>query len=248
MGGADKCGNRGEKRERSSPENSNSNEAKKRNMSTESKLDQILKTMMELKTQAQESAVKMEAMETGLKEEMRDLKSKLEEKEAKWGEERRSLIESHKQLEAQLEQMERTQRRNNAIVTGPALTPESAHIVVREALTALNKTIKPAEISCLRTKGAPKVLIRFQCFDDKIDVFKNRKSLKQNSPDGKSHPLYINDDHTKKDQEINFHMRKLAREMRTQKKEVKFGPRRLLIDGEWFVWDDEEKKLVRQKN
>lgn len=248
MGDRIPSGNKHGKRERSSPESTNTNASKKPNMSSEAKLDHLLKTMEALNNKFQVVEDKMGNMESNIKDEVRGLKELMELKERKWEEEKRELINTQKQLEGRLDYMERSQRRNNAIITGVEATRENVNVVVENLFAKISQPVKPLEISCFKTLSASKIFVRFRNFEDKMRVFKEKRELKHTTADGKMIPAYINDDHSKKDQEINFHMRKFAKEMRNKKKEVKFGFRKLCVDGEWHCWDEDAKNLVGQKN
>lgn len=72
--------------------------------------------------------------------------------------------------------------------------------------------------------------------------------LNHRNTEGKSIPIFINDDLTKKDQEINFNMRNFAKEMRMKNKEVKLAFRKVCVSGEWYHWDEDTKMFVSQKN
>lgn len=250
MGDRIPSGNKHGKRERSSPESTNTNASKKPNMSSEAKLDHLLKTMEALNNKFQVVEDKMGNMESNIKDEVRGLKELIELKESKWEEEKRELINTQKQLEGRLDYMERSQRPNNAIITGVEATRENVNVVVENLFAKISQPVKPLEISCFKTQSASKIFVRFRNFEDKMRVFKEKRELKYTTADGKMIPAYINDDLSKKmeemDQEINFHMRKFAKEMRN-KKEVKFGFRKLCVDGEWHFWDEDGKNLVRQK-
>lgn len=218
-------------------------------MNSEAKLDLLIKTMQDVEARMLENTQKLNTIETGIGDEVRLLRQALEEKERKWEQERKNLTEAQKQLEQRIDQLERGQRRNNAIVTCSEFTTENGKAIVSKLLTQIDGTCRPTEISCWKAaQGAAKVLVRFNSLEDKMKVFKMKRSLKHTGADGANHPVFINDDCTRKDQEVNYHIRKMANEMRNQKKDVKLGYRKLCVNGEWFVWDDEEKKLTSRKN
>jgi hypothetical protein len=55
--------------------------------------------------------------------------------------------------------------------------------------------------------------------------------------------MYIDDDLTNEERKTQKKLREVAREERDRGKRVKIGYRK--INGEWFMWDEREKKLKK---
>lgn len=66
--------------------------------------------------------------------------------------------------------------------------------------------------------------------------------------EGKSVPIFVNDDLTKKEQHIQFRGRELAKEMRGKEKTVIVGFRKVSIDGVWHFWDEATQTFTKPKN
>lgn len=165
-----------------------------------------------------------------------------------WNREREGLINKQKVLESRLNQLERRERRNNAIITGVSTTRESALIVVNGILAKLEQPVVADEAHLMSVQGASKVFVRFRNFDDNMKVLRQKKNLSSTNAQGECVPIYINEDMTKRDQGINFHARALAKKMRDLNKTVRMGVEKICIDGEWMYWDDESNNFISPKN
>lgn len=239
------------KRDRSSPEFDNK-ETKRANITMEAKLDLLLKAVEEFKVSQKEfksSLEEVNATQGDIKKELAEFKQSIQEKESRWQEERADLVSMNKQLESRLDQLERNERRNNAILSGVDVSRENATGVVKELFAKLDPTIKTSEIRDFKTQaGASKIFVRFANLEDKMKVFKAKQKLTISDNKGASRPVFINDDLSKKDQQINFLARKLARDFRAHNKTVKLAYRKLCVDGEWLAWNEEGEKFEAQKN
>lgn len=162
---------------------------------------------------------RIKSLEDGLKASVKTLAENLETKFQVWEVEKTALIGKQRELEQRIHDLERRERKNGAIITGLGATRDNVKVV--------------------------KVFVRFHSFDDKMSVFKQKKNL--TGPDGKEQ-VFINDDLTRADREMQYHARSLAKTLRGQKKTVKMGHGKLCVDGEWMVWDESSKTFVSQKN
>lgn len=246
MSGGGEIGN---KRILSSPESTPPNASKRVNMSTDAKIDELVKAMSLMKDAVEGFTVRMSTMETGIKDSVAELAKRIDIREKVWAEEKAALTNTQMQLESRLDQLERRERRNNILISGLNVNRENAMVVVNGLFAGLEQPVTVDEVSVITAQGGkPKVLARLKNFDDKMKVIKSKKGLSMLDTKGEKVPVFVNDDMTKKDQLIQFRGRALAKEMRAKQKVVKIGFRKLSIDGAWHVWDDATEAFVNAKN
>lgn len=189
---------------------------------------------------------RMECMEKDLKETVNSMSAKLESKFAEWEEEKQQLLTHQKAMEKRLNELERRERRNNALITGLEATREDVKVVVNKAFAGLDQPVEVVEATVFKQQsGTCKIFVRFNNFEEKMAVFRQKKKLQ--TADGKGQ-VFINDDLTRREQEMQYHGRMFAKTMREQKKSVKMGYGKMCVEGEWWTWDDETKSYVNRKN
>lgn len=234
--------NQGSKREREVNTPSPETNTKKPNM--EKSNDDLYQAILNLQTGI---TTRMDNLEDHMKMIAKDINEKWEEKEKKWQMERAEMINHQKSLEGRLNELERRDRRNNAIITGlPIDNTTDAKNTVNKYFAHLDRPVQVNEAYEIKQQGgAGKIVIKFQNFADKMLIYKQKKSLM--TTDGKS-KVYINDDRTRREQEIEFHGRMLAKKLRKENKTVKMGYERLQVDGQWMIWDSEARTFTSQKN
>lgn len=238
--------NSGNKRARDSntpsPENPVAQPTKKVNMG-EKTLDDLFQAINCLDTSING---RINSLEDGLRASVKTLAENLETKFQVWEVEKTALIGKQRELEQRIHDLERRERKNGAIITGLGATRDNVKVVVNNTFAKLDQPVTVADAHVFNAKGgATKVFVRFHSFDDKMSVFKQKKNL--TGPDGKEQ-VFINDDLTRADREMQYHARSLAKTLRGQKKTVKMGHGKLCVDGEWMVWDESSKTFVSQKN
>lgn len=248
MSGEGKSGKKGNKRELSSPESDNPNALKKVNMSDKAMLERILSGIATMQGTVDSLSVRMTGVEEAIKTSVDKLEKRFDDREKEWEIERVALRQTQAQLESRLDQLERREKRNCVVISGlNVVNRENAVVVVNGLFSGQGVTVEEARV--INTKGdRPKVVAKFKCFDDKLKVLKAKKDLAMIDTEGKSVPIFVNDDLTKKDQHIQFRGRELAKEMRGKKKAVIIGLRKLSIDGEWHFWDEATQTFAKPKN
>jgi hypothetical protein len=70
-------------------------------------------------------------------------------------------------------------------------------------------------------------------------LWKNKRKLREK----KGKRVYIEDDLTKKERDIQKELRALAKEERQKGLRVKVGYKKIWIEGKGFRWDEEKEKL-----
>lgn len=241
-----KKGNTGNKREREqntpSPEQNPNRPTKKVNMGGKSN-DELFAAITDM---SQGLSLRMGIMEKDLKDTVKTLTESLELKFQKWEEEKADLICKQRDLEKRLNELERRERKNNALITGLEATRDNVKVVVNNTLAKLAQPVTVEEARVLNVQGgATKIFVRFRSFEDKMSVFNQKKGL---TGLVNKTPVFINDDLTRREQEIQYHGRMFAKTMRSQNKNVRMGYGRIWVDGECWIWDDDTKAYVNRKN
>lgn len=142
-------------------------------------------------------------------------------------------------LSAKVNQIDRDRRRNNIIVTGIAAgtTAEAATAVNKLCASSGETGIAISNIRLIKGKGGPKVLGTCRSHEEKMMIMRKKKDLR--GPDG--NPVYVNDDLSPEDNEIQFLARKRRNELKAEGKEVQIGFRAIKVDGTWCSYDESAK-------
>lgn len=140
-----------------------------------------------------------------------------------------------------MEQQDRDKRRNNIIVSGIDLEGINIETLVIE----LNKLLGDNLGIKINFKSAFKIgpktcLAELYSWNDKREVLQNKYKLRK----VKDKVIYINDDLTKNEREIQSSIMKRANEEKKAAKQVKVGYQKLIINGTVWKWDKENKKLI----
>ncbi|KAI4471155.1 hypothetical protein MML48_1g21465 [Holotrichia oblita] len=203
--------------------------------SDESKLDKLMEMMRGLVTQVQH----IEGKQDRYMEEMKEIKLE-NEKMKKENEELKKELRSVKE---RLDRLEGVNRRKNAIMQGLKIDArDQDHLKVM-----LESTIEKSLGIQIKTKAVKKLgpktyLIELTSIEDKIKIMKNKSKLKEYTEE----KVYINDDMTKEEREIQEKIRRKAKEERMKGKPVKIGFQKLVVEGEQWRWSREKEKWNRE--
>jgi hypothetical protein len=83
------------------------------------------------------------------------------------------------------------------------------------------------------------MLAKIESWEQKKNIMRNKSRLKEI----KGERVYIDDHLTNKERKTQRKLKDVAREERDRGERVKIGYRKIQINGEWFRWDEREKKL-----
>jgi hypothetical protein len=82
------------------------------------------------------------------------------------------------------------------------------------------------------------MLAKIESWDQKKNIMLSKSKLKGR----KGERMYINDDLTNEGRKTQKKLREVASEERDGGKRVKIGYRKIQIKGEWFIWDERERR------
>lgn len=152
-----------------------------------------------------------------------------------WKKEKSELESRIKTLENMEESRQKRERRNNVTIRGLATQSKDVKTEVDGLLhDKLGVDAKVARSSIIKTKkGQQLIVVNFDSFDDKIKVMKNKKKLAGSD-------IYISNDRTKKEREIQASLMKIADEEKVAGKEVKVSYRKITVDGVTWTWNDKK--------
>lgn len=146
---------------------------------------------------------------------------------------------------ARLEKIEREKRRNNIIVSG-SIIDKSNPAKLKEEMDKLiqDKLEVDVPIKTAYKIGPKMCLIQLESFEDKVKIMQNKKKLK-NMGEAK---VFINNDLSRKEREVDKQIRKIAEKERKEGKFVKVGYQKMIIEGKEWRWNTEKNTLEERLN
>lgn len=203
----------------------------------ESEMESVLKALAELKTDLKQE----------IKEASNNLKEEINKKFADWQNEKQELNKKIEKLEKRVESFEKREeerekraRKNNIVISGLQVGDERKNIegTVTDFIKAtlnINTSFKAIEL--IKRKQKPDLIVAtLNSFNDKIEIMKRKVMLKGNKN------VYIDEDLSKKEREIQMKIRQKARIERSKGNVVKVGYQKIAINGVWQKWKEEEEE------
>lgn len=151
-----------------------------------------------------------------------------------------------KDLNLKFEYWDKEKRRNNIIIYGLKMDTNEGYILKEEAEKFLKEQLE-IEVTVKKANriGQQVCLVALNNMEDKIKVMENKSKLRKMENDR----IYINNDLTKKERDIQKSIRKRAEEEKKEGRNVKIGYQKLEIDGKQWRWNNNSDKLeVSEKN
>lgn len=149
-------------------------------------------------------------------------------------------------VEHQYERMDREKRKKNLMITGLDTRANGNEEIKSEMETFLREKLNVEVKIDSATKISNKhCLITTASLQDKIGVLKNKSKLRSME---EQKNVFINNDLTVKEREIQSKIRKIAEEERKAGKAAKTGYQKLITNGQLWKWDERKDKLVMCNN
>lgn len=192
------------------------------------------KTMEEIKKLLENLTLELKKNTTeiqGLKEEMRN-------REKKWEQEKCQLIKRITVLENFTEKCEKEKRRNNVIIKGIVAKQGNVTKQVEEFIER-NMEIQTKVSEAYQTKGG--IIAKIESWEIKKEIMKNKNKLKGSQ-------VYIDADLTPKERQVQKELIAIAKEMKNKGNRVTIGYRKLTVNGEKYIWEDEENGVILARN
>lgn len=196
----------------------------------EEKMEDLVKFMKEIMLELKEVRKGQQEYHSHIKElkqENKEMKEKIEE------------------LQGKIEALEKDKKKNNIIVSGISENAGDEDAVKEEVAKVLKEELKiEANIKSTRRIATGKYIIKMEKFTEKLEILRKKHRLKQ----AKNKIIYINDDLTKAEIEIQQKITEVAKKEKQNGKHVKMGFMKLYINGKEWKWDHKENKLKESKN
>lgn len=146
------------------------------------------------------------------------------------------------EIEERLEVADRKDRKNNIIISGleiPNATEKEMEDNVKHFFeNQLKIKISVPKIKEIKEKT---YLIKVENFAQKLEIMKNKAKL----PRGKYNQVYINNDLTQNERKIQQKLKEIAKQKIEERKTVKIGYQKLIINGQKWTWNTKSSELER---
>lgn len=194
----------------------------------EDKLDKMMEMMQVLMQDIKEIKIEQRSYQEEMK--------KIKEENAEIKKQNEELRTELKTIHSRLEYMDRDKRRHNIVVTGLTLDNIQQDMIEVEMKSFFRKNMEIEPKMKEIKKIGPKVhLIELEDGCEKREVMRNKAKLKNY----RREKVFIMDDLTKKQRDIQRKLGKIAREEREKGKTVKEAFQKLFIDNIQYRWNDE---------
>ena len=133
-------------------------------------------------------------------------------------------------------------RKNNIVITVlSAGTPTEAASQIKEILPEIQGE-KPiiTNLRVMRTKNGNKVVGTCENFEQKIEIMRVKRDIKTKT----GQKIFIDDDLSKEDGELQFLVRQKAKSLTAEGKKVKIGNRKINVNGKWWYINETTKEFT----
>jgi cell division protein FtsX len=151
-----------------------------------------------------------------------------------------SMSERVARLETKMENEERRRRKNNIVITGWRSEGSSKQQSREEVEKFIKENIGEAKVKDCYNINKEQILVQMEEWSGKEKVMKQKGKLRGNRATEK---IFIDNDLTTKEREIQKKIRAIAREERRQGKDLKVGYMKITIEGVQMRWNEEKGRL-----
>lgn len=175
-------------------------------------------------------------------DENRKLRKEMREKEEKWETEKKELVGRIEQLESKWERLEKEKRRCNIVVKGVKFEEEVKEEAAKQFLwDKLGVDVEVNRVIDINKNGKTVNILEMGNWNKKQKVMMNKNKLKGSK-------IYIENDLTLKEREIQMEIRKIAKEETGNGHKTKIGYKKITIDGVEYLWDEGAKGVKEKEN
>ena len=204
-----------------------------KNRDRNNKMEKVMETLQTLTEEIRE--LRKEQRE--YIEEMKDIKKENEILKQENSELRRKTD----QLEERVSKIERERRRNNVVIHGlksEDQEEDNLKVVIENFLKMkLKVDVKTKRVISLGNG----YLVELNSTEDKGKIMKNKSKLR----DVTEAKIFINDDMSKPERDIQAKIRTKANEERAKGKTVKIGFQKMIVDGEVWKWNSVDNAMEK---
>lgn len=174
-------------------------------------------------------------------EEIKNLREEARNREQQWEVEKDQLYQRIDTLELKMDAQEKKKRKNNTIISGLTVEDNNLETNIEEFhKTNLEVEVKVKNAAKIRNqRNIPMYKVEWNSWEDKARVMQNKYKLKN-----KAERIYIENDLTINERQIQAELRNIAKTERVNNKSVKVGYRKITIDGTDYKWNPYIKGVV----
>lgn len=158
-----------------------------------------------------------------------------------------ALKEENRVLTEKIARVEENSRRNNVVISGIKATSlgEAIECVRQMINSTLQKPIDVGNVRLIKQRnGAPKIVLSCKFFEDKLVLLTHKKDFRSRE----GNEIFINDDLTKEQSQLQFELRGHAKRLRDSGKAVKTRRGQIQVyDGPWTLFSP-QKNLPEDTN
>lgn len=187
-----------------------------------------------------------ESMKSYLGEYMEEIRKEREEERKRekeeWKKEKENIERRLEELERITERKEREDRKKNIVIKGVSWKRDRVEEEVSKVIKEnLNVEVEVRKAYRIRIKEKDIVIASLDSWVQKREIMSKKRDLKQG--------IWIEDDLTKEEREVQRRLRERAREEREKGKKVKVGYMKLYIEDRIFRWNEKRRELEdRRRN
>lgn len=198
--------------------------------SKEDKLDEIMELMKEHRLEFRET-----------QQEYREMINNLMQINRQIMEENKIMKNEIEDLKTKIEKLEREKKKNNIIVDGIQINSRDTNVIKEEignvVKTFLNVEMKMNSVQLI---GKNKYVIELDNFETKKKIMQNKRKLRNVT----NRRIFINNDLTVKEREIQKQIKELANIEKKKGNRVMMGYRKLKINNKQLIWSDQTNALI----
>lgn len=193
----------------------------------------MISMMKELMIKNEELMNEFKEMRSGQKGNVEKMKSIKQEN--------KNFKKQIKSLEEQVEKLDREKRRKNLIISGVMMKTFKDDKILKVMIEGLLTKELQADIKLMgaRKLGEKMGLVEMESVADKLFILRNKNKLRR-----LKNPIYVDSDHTQKERDMQAKIRIRAREERNMGNLVRIGYKKMYINHNEWIWDEEKTGLI----
>ena len=158
-----------------------------------------------------------------------------------WEREKKDLLGRIRRIEEEKDRAEREKRRKNIVIKGVDWKEGNNEGTVKEFIREKMKIGAEIERTHMIRVGNKNTIIvaTMKSMEEKIRIMKEKRKLEKG--------IYIDDDLTREEREIQQRIRRIDRVRREEGECVKIGYKKLKIENRWYRWNENEERLEEEK-
>jgi len=162
-------------------------------------------------------------------------------------EEREETKKEVKKLKGLMEDRERRERKNNLVIKG--LRGKGEKNLIESAQKFLEEEFEVKggvkEVQIAGGEGRELIIIQMDSWERREEIMRRTKKLGSRKI---YIYIYIDNDLTQEEREVQTKLGVVARKERTKRRKTRVGYKRIEIEGQLYIWNEEENRIVKKRN